>query len=115
MKTQLTNCAIHTSALADLDYVQRKLACTAQLLNKPEESPTQLAMAQGVGIRFAAHGEDGSLLEVENALQFAKRMGRENKYEGANTKLQTTPLQLDADWTLREGHESGNGYGSTTA
>src|SRR6188474_1579866 len=43
---------IRTAILADLSYIERKLARAAQLLNKPEEAAAQLALAQNVGVRF---------------------------------------------------------------
>ena len=115
MKTQLTNCVIHNSASADLDYAQWKLARAPQLLNKHKEATAQLKMAQGVGIRTASHERDSALVDVEHALRLTERMRRENQCAGAKAKLQTTSLQRAADSTLREGHESGNGYESTTA
>jgi YfdX protein len=87
---------IHTSMLADLGYIERKLARAAQLLNKPDEAAAQLALAQNVGIRFSARKEDSPLVEVQHALRLAERMVQEKKYEGAKANLQAAKLRLEA-------------------
>ena len=87
---------IHTAVLADLGYIERKLARAAQLLSKPEEAAVQLALAQNVGIRFAAHKEDNPLVEVQHALRLAERMVQEKKFEGAKANLQSAKLRLEA-------------------
>ena len=87
---------IHTAVLADLSYIERKLARAAQLLNKPAEAAVQLALAQNVGIRFTAHKEDNPLVEVQHALRLAERMVQEKKYEGAKANLQMAKLRLEA-------------------
>ena len=87
---------IHTAVLADLGYIERKLAHAAQLLSKPEEAAVQLALAQNVGIRFAAHKEDNPLVEVQHALRLAERMVQEKKYDGAKANLQAAKLRLEA-------------------
>ena len=86
---------IHTAMLADLGYIERKLARAAQLLNKPEDAATQLALAQNVGIRFTAHKEDSPLVEVQHALRLAERMVQEKKYEGAKANLHSAKLLLE--------------------
>jgi hypothetical protein len=87
---------IHTAMLADLSYIERKLARAAQLLNKPEEAAAQLALAQNVGVRFTAHKEDNPLVEVQHALRLAERMVQEKKYDGAKVNLRLARLQLEA-------------------
>ncbi len=87
---------IHTAVLADLSYIERKLARAAQLLSKPEEAAAQLALAQNVGIRFATHKEDNPLVEVQHALRLAERMVQEKKYDGAKANLQAAKLRLEA-------------------
>jgi hypothetical protein len=87
---------IHTSVLADLSYIERKLARAAQLLDKPAEAAAQLALAQDAGIRFTAHKEDSPLIEVQHALRLAERMVQEKKYEGAKANLQAAKLRLEA-------------------
>ncbi|MEI9898114.1 MAG: YfdX family protein [Chthoniobacter sp.] len=87
---------IHTSVLADLGYIERKLARASQLLSKPEEAAAQLALAQDVGIRFTAHKEENPLVEVQHALRLAERMVQEKKYEGAKANLEAAKLRLDA-------------------
>ncbi len=87
---------IHTAMLADLSYIERKLARAAQLLDKPEDAAAQLALAQNVGIRFSAHKEDNPLVEVQHALRLAERMVQEKKYDGAKANLQLAKLRLEA-------------------
>jgi hypothetical protein len=87
---------IHTSMLADLSYIERKLARAAQLLNKPEDAAAQLALAQNVGIRLSMHKEDSPLVEVQHALRLAERMVQEKKYDGAKANLQAAKLRLEA-------------------
>jgi len=87
---------IHTSMLADLGYIERKLARASQLLSKPEDAASQLALAQNIGIRFSMHKEDSPLVEVQHALRLAERMVQEKKYEGAKVNLQLAKLRLEA-------------------
>jgi hypothetical protein len=87
---------IHTAVLADLGYIERKLAHAAKLVDKPEEAASQLALAQDVGIRFTAHKEDSPLVEVQHALRLAERMVQEKKYDGAKVNLQLAKLRLEA-------------------
>ena len=87
---------IHTAMLADLGYIERKLARAAQLLNKPEDAAAQLALAQNVGIRITAHKEDSPLVDVQHALRLAERMVQEKKYDGAKANLQAAKLRLEA-------------------
>lgn len=86
---------IHTAVLADLGYIERKLARAAALLNKPEDAAAQLALAQNTGIRLTAHKEDHPLIEVQHALRLAERMVQEKKYEGAKANLQLAKLRLE--------------------
>ena len=87
---------IRTAILADLSYIERKLARAAQLLDKPEEAAAQLALAQNIGIRFTSHKEDNPLIEVQHALRLAERMVQEKKYDGAKANLQLAKLRLEA-------------------
>lgn len=87
---------VHTAVLADLGYIERKLARAAQLLDKPQEAAAQLSLAQNVGVRFSVHKEDNPLVEVEHALRLAERMVQEKKYEGAKVNLELARLRLEA-------------------
>ncbi len=86
---------IHTAVLADLGFIERKLARAAQLLSKPEDAAAQLALAQNAGIRFSVHKEDSPLVEVQHALRLAERMVQEKKYDGAKVNLQLARLRLE--------------------
>jgi YfdX protein len=86
---------IHTSVLADLGYIERKLARALQLLNKPEDAAAQLILAQDGGVKFSAHREDSPLVEVQHALRLAERMARESKFEGAKANLELARLGLE--------------------
>ncbi len=87
---------IHTSMLADLGYIERKLGRALQLLDKPEDAAAQLALAQNVGIRLTMHKEDSPLVEVQHALRLAERMVQEKKYDAAKANLQLARLRLEA-------------------
>ena len=87
---------VHTAVLADLGYIERKLARAAQLLDKPADAAAQLALAQDTGIRFVTHKEDSPLVEVQHALRLAERMVQEKKYDGAKANLQAAKLRLEA-------------------
>ena len=86
---------IHTAVLADLGYIERKLARAAQLLNKPEEAAAQLALARTVGVHFTSHKEDAPLFDVQRALELAERMVQEKKYDGARANLEAAKLRLE--------------------
>jgi hypothetical protein len=86
---------IHTAVLADLGFIERKLARAAQLLSKPEDAAAQLALAQDAGIRFTTHKEDSPLVEVQHALRLAERMVQEKKYDGAKANLLEAKLRLE--------------------
>jgi hypothetical protein len=87
---------IHTAALVDLSYVDRKLRRAVELIAKPQEAAAELAAAQTQGIKFHAHKEDSPLVETQHALRLAERMVREKKYEGAKANLQAAKLRLEA-------------------
>ena len=87
---------IHTAVLVDLNYAERKLKRAMDLITKPQEASTELALIQSDGVHFYAHPEDNPLVEAQQALRLAERMVREKKFEGANSNLVTAKLQLEA-------------------
>ena len=87
---------IHTAVLVDLNYAERKLNRAMELIAKPQEASTELALIQSDGVHFYAHQEDNPLVEVQQALRLAERMVREKKFEGAKANLVTAKLQLEA-------------------
>jgi hypothetical protein len=87
---------IHTAVLVDLNYAERKLKRAMELIAKPQEASTELALIQSDGVHFYAHQEDNPLVEAQQALRLAERMVREKKFEGAKANLVTAKLQLEA-------------------
>jgi len=87
---------IHTAVLVDLNYAERKLKRAVELMAKPQEASTELALIQSDGVHFYAHQEDNPLVEAQQALRLAERMVREKKFEGAKANLVTAKLQLEA-------------------
>jgi hypothetical protein len=87
---------IHTAVLVDLNYAERKLKRALELMAKPQEASTELALIQSDAVHFYAHQEDNPLVQVQQALRLAERMVREKKFEGANANLVTAKLQLEA-------------------
>jgi hypothetical protein len=87
---------IHTAVLVDLNYAERKLKRATELIAKPQEASTELALIQSDGVHFYAHQEDDPLVKVQQALRLAERMVREKAFEGAKANLLTAKLQLEA-------------------
>jgi hypothetical protein len=87
---------VHTAVLVDLGYAERKLKRAIELMSKPQEAASELALIQSDGVHFFAHKEDSPLVEVQHALRLAERMVREKKYDSASANLQTAKLQLEA-------------------
>ena len=85
---------IHTSVLADLSYIERKLNRAATLLDEPEEALRQLVLAQTHGIQMVVHEQDDPLIEVQHALRLAERMVEEGKHEAAEDNLRLAQIQL---------------------
>jgi len=87
---------IHTAVLVDLNYAERKLKRALELIAKPQEASTELALIQNDAVHFYVHQEDNPLVQVQQALRLAERMVREKKFEGANANLVMAKLQLEA-------------------
>lgn len=85
---------IHTSVLADLSYIERKLNRAAALLDKPEEALAQLALAQTRGIELVVNEADDPLVKVQHALRLAERMVEEGKHEAARDNLRLAQIHL---------------------
>jgi hypothetical protein len=85
---------IHTSVLADLTYIERKLNRAAALLEKPDEALAQLSLAQTRGVQFTVNRVDDPLVEVQQALRLAERMVEEGKHEAARDNLRQAQIQL---------------------
>ncbi len=91
---------IHTSVLADLSYIERKLNRAEALLNKPDEALAQLVLAQSTGVEFVVNESDDPLIEVQHALRLAERMVEEGKHEAAQVNLKLAQIQLETYWPL---------------
>ncbi|MFC1765436.1 hypothetical protein ACFL6U_25615 [Planctomycetota bacterium] len=85
---------IHTSILADLSYIDRKLKRAQTLLDKPEEALKQLYLAQSQGIQLSINKSDSPLIDVQHALRLAERMVEEEKYEAAQDNLKLAQIHL---------------------
>ena len=85
---------LHTSVLADLGYIERKLDRAAALMDKPADALAQLTLAQTHGVEFVVNEADSPLVKVQQALHLAERMVEEGKYEAARDNLRLAQLQL---------------------
>jgi hypothetical protein len=85
---------IHTSVLADLSYIERKLNRAVALLDKPEDALAQLSLAQTRGIELVVNQADDPLVEVQHALRLAERMVEEGKHEAAQDNLRLAQIRL---------------------
>jgi hypothetical protein len=85
---------IHTSVLADLDYIERKLNRAISLVDKPEDALMQLALAQTQGIEFVVNENDNSLVKAQQALKLAERMVQDGNSEAARQNLQLAQIHL---------------------
>jgi hypothetical protein len=85
---------IHTSVLADLSYIERKLNRAATLLDEPDEALVQLSLAQTRGVQLVVNQADDPLVEVQHALRLAERMVEEGKHEAAQDNLRLAQIQL---------------------
>jgi hypothetical protein len=97
---------IHTSVLADLSYIERKLNRAETLLDKPDEALAQLALAQTRGVETSINEVDNPLVDVQHALRLAERMVEEDKHEAARDNLRLAQLQLETYRAVLNGHES---------
>jgi hypothetical protein len=87
---------IHTSVLANLGYIERKLNRALALIEKPEEALQQLMLAQTRGIEMKINEADNPLVKVQHALRLAERMVEEGKHEAAKDNLRLAQFQLSA-------------------
>lgn len=85
---------IHTSVLADIGYIDRKLKRASELIDKTEEALAQLTLAQTKGIQLIVNEADSPLVEVQQALRLAERMVEEGKFEAAKENLNLAQVQL---------------------
>ena len=85
---------IHTSVMADLSYIERKLNRAAKLLDKPDEALIQLGLAQSRGVQFVVNKEDDPLVEVQRALRLAEQMVEEGKHEAGQDNLRLAQIEL---------------------
>jgi hypothetical protein len=85
---------IHTSVLADLSYIERKLNRAAALLDEPEKALAQLMMAQARGVQTIVNEVDDPLVHVQHALRLAERMVEEGNHEAAQDNLRLAQIQL---------------------
>ncbi len=85
---------IHTSVLADLNYIERKLNRAMALLDKPDDALMQLALAQTQGIEFVINETDNSLVKAQQALKLAERMVQDGNTEAAQENLKLAQIHL---------------------
>lgn len=87
---------IHTSAMLDLPYVERKVNRAIKLLDKgPDDSIEQLLFAYSRGVRLKMNKEDDPLVKAQAAIRLAERMTREGKHEAADENLKLAKLHLE--------------------
>ena len=85
---------IHTSVLADLSYIERKLNRAKALLEKPSEALSQLVLAQTRGVQLVVNETDSPLVKVQHALRLAERMVEEGKHDAAKDNLRLAQIHL---------------------
>ena len=85
---------IHTSVLADLNYIERKLNRAMALVDKPEDALMQLVLAQTQGIEFVVNENDNSLVQAQQALKLAERMVQDGNTEAARQNLKLAQIHL---------------------
>jgi hypothetical protein len=85
---------IHTSVLADLGYIERKLNRASDLLDKPEEALAQRALAQTRGVQLVVNEADDPLVDIQHALRLAERMVEEGNHEAAQDNLRIAQIRL---------------------
>jgi hypothetical protein len=85
---------IHTSVLADLNYIERKLNRAMALVDKPEDALMQLVLAQTQGIQFVVNENDNSLVKAQQALKLAERMVQDGNAEAARQNLKLAQIHL---------------------
>ena len=85
---------IHTSVLANLSYIERKLNRAMSLLDKPDDALMQLALAQTQGIELVVNENDDSLVKAQQALKLAERMVQDGNTEAAQQNLKLAQIQL---------------------
>lgn len=87
---------IHSSALLDLSYVERKVDRALALLNnEPADALAQLLYAHSRGVQFVVNREDDPLVKAQSAIRLAERMVREGKHEAAEENLNLAKLHLE--------------------
>ncbi len=92
---------IHTAALVDLPYVERKIARALSLMNsEPKDAMAQLWFANGQGIHFVINKQDDPLVKAQAAIAFAEQMTRQGRHQAADENLKLAKLQLDTYRTL---------------
>ncbi|MGB5834965.1 MAG: hypothetical protein WBG92_23685 [Thiohalocapsa sp.] len=85
---------IHTSMLADLSYIERKLNRAAALFEKPDQALAELMLAQVEGVELSVNKVDDPLVEVQQALRLSERMVEEGHHEAARENLRIAQFQL---------------------
>jgi hypothetical protein len=85
---------IHTSVLADLNYIERKLNRAMALVDKPKDALMQLVLAQTQGIEFVVNENDNSLVKAQQALKLAERMVQDGNTEAAQQNLKLAQIHL---------------------
>jgi hypothetical protein len=85
---------IHTSVMADLNYIERKLNRAMALVDKPEDALMQLVLAQTEGIEFVTNENDNSLVKAQQALKLAERMAEDGNAKAARQNLKLAQIQL---------------------
>ena len=85
---------VHTSVVADLGYIERKLDRAMALLDKPDEALLQLTLAQANGIDLVMNENDSPLVKVQDALELSEQMVQEGKYQAAQDNLNLAKVQL---------------------
>lgn len=92
---------IHTAALVDLPYVERKITRALSLMNsEPKDAMAQLWFANGQGIHFVVNKQDDPLVKAQAAIALAEQMTRQGRHQAADENLRVAKFHLDTYRTL---------------
>lgn len=96
---------LHTSVLADIGYIERRLRQAKAKIQSPDEAREELVFAHMRGLRFSVDKQDNPLLDAQRALRLAERMAEDGNYKAAEANLVVARNHL----TIYSGLVSSNG------
>lgn len=85
---------VHTSVLADLGYIERRLKKAKELVQTPDKALEQLSLAHEHGLRFSVEKKDSPLLSAQRSLRLAEKQAEEKNFTAAQANLLSARNQL---------------------